>query len=344
LSEGKSVQIFRESLERRQIVIYLGAVFLAAMTAMLAPRAEALEAAINPMLAIMLFVTFLQVPLSDVGKAWIRLRFLAALLTANFVALPPLVILLAKLFGVDRTVQLGVLLVLLTPCIDYVVVFAQLGRADSRLLLATTPILLIAQLLLMPLYLGAFLGEDASRLIQAGPFVHAFLQLIVIPLGLSGLLQAWASRSQVGERLLTNLSILPVPATALVLFVVIAAMASKLGTTMDAALQVAPIYIVFAVAAPLIGWIVGRSFGLDASAGRSIAFSAGTRNSLVVLPLALAVPETNVSLPAIIVTQTLVELLSELLYVRLIPRLGKRRMQSSATHVPSRSRSKNSVD
>jgi ACR3 family arsenite transporter len=40
------------------------------------------------------------------------------------------------------------------------------------------------------------------------------------------------------------------------------------------------------------------------------------------LPLALAVPGALPLLPAIIVTQTLVELVTELVYVRAIARLG----------------------
>jgi ACR3 family arsenite transporter len=42
----------------------------------------------------------------------------------------------------------------------------------------------------------------------------------------------------------------------------------------------------------------------------------------VILPLALAVPGALPLLPAIIVTQTLVELIAELVYVRAIARLG----------------------
>lgn len=118
------------------------------------------------------------------------------------------------------------------------------------------------------------------------------------------------------------LGILPVPATALVLFVVVAAVVPQLGPALNAALRVVPIYIAFSVLAPVLGWYVGRLFRLEAAAGRSIAFSAGTRNSLVVLPLALAVPGAIPVLPAIIVTQTLVELISELVYVRLIRKLG----------------------
>lgn len=104
---------------------------------------------------------------------------------------------------------------------------------------------------------------------------------------------------------------------------VIAAVVPQLGPAADAALRVVPIYIAFAIVAPFLGWLVARRFRLQAAAGRSIAFSTGTRNSLVVLPLALAVPGAVPVLPAIIVTQTLVELLSELVYVRLIATLGR---------------------
>ena len=69
---------------------------------------------------------------------------------------------------------------------------------------------------------------------------------------------------------------------------------------------------------------MSRLFCLDAPAGRAVAFSAATRNSLVVLPLAFAVPGAVPVLPAIIVTQTLIELISELAYVRLAPMLGSK--------------------
>ena len=127
-----------------------------------------------------LFVTFLQVPLAELGRAFGRLRFLGALLAVNFVAVPLLVAVLVQFVPNDPIIRLGVLLVLLCPCIDYVVTFAHLGRADAKLLLASTPALLIVQILL-PIYLRLFLGSAASDLVQAGPFLHTFLWLIAIP-------------------------------------------------------------------------------------------------------------------------------------------------------------------
>lgn len=119
------------------------------------------------------------------------------------------------------------------------------------------------------------------------------------------------------------LGLLPVPATALVLFIVIAAVLPQIAAAIPAARGVLALYVAFAVLAPLAGWLVARAARLDAPGTRALAFSAGTRNSLVVLPLALAVPDAVPVLPAIIVAQTLVELVFELIYVRLIGRVQR---------------------
>lgn len=316
------MQHIREKLENKQIGIYFATVALAALAALALPGTTALKPAVNPALAFMLFVTFLQVPLAELGRAFTHTRFLGALLVTNFAVIPLLVAGLLPFVPGDPLIRLGVLLVLLAPCIDYVVTFSHLGRADARLLLAATPVLLVAQMLMLPVYLGILLGDGAAGLIQPGPFIDAFMWLIAVPLLLAVALQLWAGRSQTGARASTILGLLPVPATALVLFIVVASVLPQLGQALDTALQVAPVYIAFALLAPPAGWLVARLFRLAAPAGRAVAFSGATRNSLVVLPLALAVPGAVPLLPAIIVTQTLVELIAELVYVRLIARLG----------------------
>ena len=318
------MQALRDKLEQRQIAIYFGAVALALIVAGLTPATTGLATVVNPALAFMLFVTFLQVPLAELGRAFTHLRFLAALLVTNFLVIPVLVACLLPLVPADPLTRLGVLLVLLAPCIDYVVTFSHLGRADARALLAATPVLLVAQMVLLPVYLRILLGEEAAALIQPAPFIDAFVWLIATPLVLAGAVQWWAARTRTGAQAATVLGVLPVPATALVLFVVVASVLPQLGQARAAALAVMPVYIAFAVLAPLAGWLVARLCRLAAPAGRAVAFSGATRNSLVVLPLALAVPGAVPLLPAIIVTQTLVELVAELVYVRAIARLGAR--------------------
>jgi arsenite transporter len=145
----KGMDNLRAAFDAHQIAIYFGAVILAGLVGSLFPQAASLELLVNPALALMLFVTFLQVPLAELGRALTQVRFLAALLVANFIVAPILVSVLVQFAPVDPMIRLGILLVLLTPCIDYVVTFAHIGRADARLLLDATPALLILQMLLL---------------------------------------------------------------------------------------------------------------------------------------------------------------------------------------------------
>ena len=317
---------WREGLERRQVAIYLGALALGAAFAAAWPgRLPA--AFIDPAIALMLYLTFLQVPMRELGRGWRQGRFLAALALANFVAVPLLVaallpFLLPAAQPQDALLRLGVLLVLLAPCVDYVVTFAHLGRADAPLLLAATPLLLLTQMALLPLYLRIGLGAEAAAWVRPGPFVDAFIGLIAMPLALAALTQAVAARRRAAAAVAEGLGLLPVPATALVLFVVVAALLPQLGPAREAVWRVLPLYAAFALMAPVLGWIVARTLRLPARASRAVAFSAGTRNALVVLPLALAVPGGGALLPAVVLTQTFVELLAELAYVRVIARWG----------------------
>lgn len=308
----------RARLEVWQTAIYFGAVLLAVVAAGLAPATRLLAAAIDPLLALMLFATFLQVPMGELRRAMRDLRFVGVLLAANFAALPLLVAALLPWVPGDPLIRLGFLLVMLTPCIDYVVAFAHLGRADARSLLAATPLLLAGQMLLLPVYLGIFLGEDARQLVRWEPFVAAFVWLIAVPLALAAACQAWARRGGLGARVVDGLGLLPVPATAAVLAVVVAAVTPGLGLALDAVRGVAPVYLAYAVLAPLLGWTLARR--LPARQRLAVAFSVSTRNSLVVLPLGLAVTGALPLVPAVIVTQTLIELVAELIYVRLAAR------------------------
>lgn len=311
----------KNTLEARQVAVYFVAVALGGGAALTLSGTSSWESIITPALALMLFATFLQVPLGDLGRAVRRLRFILTLVVANFVVVPALVFGLIQFLPDEPLVRIGVLLVLLTPCIDYVVTFAHIGKADARLLLATTPVLLLLQMILLPVYLGLFLGRDAAGLVHVGPFLHAFIWLIVVPLALAGGVQAVASRSLIASRIAAPLGVLPVPATAVVLFVVIAAVTPQLGLALDGVLKALPLYIAFAAIAPVLGWQIARLAKLDVFAQRAVAFSAATRNSLVVLPLALAVPNAVPILPAVIVAQTLVELVASLAYMRLAPSL-----------------------
>ena len=312
----------RKQLETRQIPIYFAAVLAAIVFGLLASdTARQLEALITPAIAVLMYAMFLQIPFLDLRQGLGNRRFITALLLANFVLVPLLVWAITRGLVEHPAILVGALLVLLTPCIDYVVVFTHIGKGDSRLTLAATPLLLLAQLVLLPVYLALMLGGSSQVAISITPFMEAFVLLIVVPMALAVLTSAGARRSRAVATWNDAWAWLPVPAMALVLMVVIASQIVVVLRDFDRLLPVVPVYIGFMLLAPVLGFICARLLRLPASEARSVTFSAATRNSLVVLPLALALPEEMRGLAAAaVITQTLVELVSELIYVRAVPR------------------------
>ncbi|WP_416904449.1 bile acid:sodium symporter [Micromonospora echinospora] len=309
-------------MERRQVPVYVGALAAGALVGWAAPAAgPVLEHAINPVLAALLYVTFLQVPAVELVRSLRAGRFLAAALVVNFVVVPVVV---AAMFGFlpdDQAVRLGVLLVLLAPCVDYVIVFSGLAGGSGQRLLAATPLLLLAQMALLPGLLFLFLGPDLADVVEAGPFVEAFIVLIVIPLALAWLTQAWAARRPVGRRTADAAGTAMVPLMAATLLTVVASQVPKLGDGLADVVRVVPFYVLFLVVMAFAGLGVARLFRLRVPEGRAIVFTGATRNSLVVLPLALALPDTLAIAAVVIVTQTLIEVVGMVIYVRAVPRL-----------------------
>lgn len=311
-----------ERMEHHQVAIYLAAMAAGGLLGWAAPGlGPGLEHAINPVLGALLFVTFLQVPAGELVRSLRDGRFLSAAVVVNFVVVPLVVAAMFTFLPADQAVRLGVLLVLLCPCVDYVIVFSGLAGGSSQRLLAATPLLLVAQMLLLPAFLYLFMGSELADVVEVGPFVEAFVVLIVIPLALAWGLQAWAGRRPAGQKVSDAATTTMVPLMAATLLVVVASQVPKLGDSLTDVAAVVPFYAVFLVVMAFAGKAVARLFRLDAPAGRAIVFTGATRNSLVVLPLALALPGDLAVAAVVVVTQTLVEVLGMVACVRLVPRL-----------------------
>ncbi|MER8003076.1 bile acid:sodium symporter [Streptomyces sp. NPDC095613] len=309
-------------MERHQVAVYVGALAAGGLVGWAAPAVGAgLERAINPVLAALLYVTFLQVPAAELVRSLRAGRFLAAALVVNFVVVPLVVAAMFVFLPGDRAVRLGVLLVLLAPCVDYVIVFSGLAGGSSRRLLAATPLLLLVQMVLLPGYLFVFLGSGLADVVEVGPFVEAFLVLIVVPLALAWLTQAWAARHPAGRRTADAMGTAMVPLMAATLLTVVASQVPGLGGSLVDVARVVPFYVLFLVVMAFAGLAVARLFRLDLPESRAIVFTGATRNSLVVLPLALALPGQLAVASVVVVTQTLVEVVGMVLYVRAVPRM-----------------------
>ena len=306
-------------LQRHQVAVYALAVVLALGVGLARPGAASFfERLINPVLAALLYATFLGVPFVELRRSFTNRRFIAGALGTNFLVVPVVVFGLTRLLPDDPVVLVGVFMVLLTPCIDYVIAFTDLAGGDVGQLTAVTPLLMLVQLALLPVYLWAFVGRRIASAVEPAPFVETFLLLIALPLTLAWLTQLWADRSAAGDRWRELMGWLPVPMMGATLLVVIASQLPRVQESFGRIAVVVPVYVAFLVVMPVLGRIVAARLRLPDGESRALVFTSVTRNSLVVLPLALALPADYALVPAVVVTQTLVELAGMVALTRLV--------------------------
>ncbi|MBF2035671.1 MAG: arsenic resistance protein [Leptolyngbyaceae cyanobacterium T60_A2020_046] len=309
------------TLERQQLWIYLAALLTGGLWGWRYGEADSgLDAGVAIALGLLLYATFCQVPLTHLRRAFGHRRFMAALIVGNFVMVPLVVWAMATLLLDDPKLQFGVFLVLLVPCTDWFLTFTYLGGGSLPLAIAATPILLLLQSLLLPLYLWLFTAGSLAAEIDPTAFVDALVGLILLPLGAALLTEKWAESHPSGERWLKLIAWLPIPLLSLVLLLIAASQVNVLITQPLAPLvNVILIFVAFLVLNGYLARWLGQWAGLDTATNRTLAFSLGTRNSFVVLPFALALPDTWAVVVAIVVVQPLVELTGMIIYLWWVP-------------------------
>ena len=310
----------RDQMEKHQSWLYLLFIGLGLALGIAAPNtARPLEPLLWPLLGTLLYATFTQIPLLDIASSVKDKRFMAALMIGNFVAIPAFLALIVMWIPLSPAVMAGVLLVLLVPCTDWFITFTHLGKGDTAKALAATPLLLLIQMIALPAYLWLFLGREWFQLALSKPLLSAFFGLILLPLMLAWLTEHIAQRQPIAKRAVQHLGLLPVPLLALVVFIIAASQVNTVIGLSSVLLQVVFIFIGFLVFAALLGKGLGRLFTLPLTSARTLVFSFGTRNSFVMLPIALSLPNAWQAAAVVIVFQSLVELFGMVVYLRWVP-------------------------
>ncbi|UVI37721.1 arsenic resistance protein [Brevibacterium spongiae] len=281
---------------------------------------SAAEWAVTPCLIVLLFLTFLELPFEAAARAFGNTRFLAIVVGLNFLIVPLVAAGLVTVVDLSQPLLLPVLVVLLSPCIDYVIVFTRAAGGAFEALLALTPVLMVAQLLFLPVGLWAVTGGELSSELPVGPLLEALLLFIVIPLVAAISVRAVSTRSVRCRRVVQASSSLMDPVMTLTLVVIAASVTPVIGDSITQLGTAALVFALFALVMSAVAWATSRAAKLEARLARAAVMSAVTRNSLVMLPIVRAASGDGIG-PATMVTQTLVELLFLLLLVRVLPLL-----------------------
>lgn len=312
----------RATLERIQVWIYLAAISAGLLLGTHWPSLQpTMRALLWPTLIALLFVTFTQVPLLHIRAALRDLRFTGIAAFGNFVALPLLVWALVQWVPADPPLRLGIFLVLMAPCTDWFITFTQLGSGDTPRAIAVTPINLMLQLALLPIYIWLSMGMDHLGVGKAlAPALWSAAPIVLIPLVAAALSERWLESRDDGRRLRERIAWWAVPLLGLVVFLIAAAEVDALRETPTGWQSAVLVFVAFLLLAAVLAKMLARIAKLPAHQGRTLAFSFGTRNSFVVLPIALSLPLGWEAAALIIVIQALVELLGMLVYLWAVPR------------------------
>ncbi|GIV93119.1 MAG: arsenic resistance protein [Chloroflexus sp.] len=310
----------QQTIERYQILVYLIAVGAGLATGVLFPHhLSAIEAGLWPLLVLLLYVTFTQVPLAHLPHVFADRRFLIAVVTGNFVIIPLLVWGMIHWLPDDPALRLGVLLVLLVPCTDWFITFTHLGGGDTRYAIAFSPLSLLLQFLCLPLYLWLFLGDQAGILSASPNIIVAATALIGLPLLAAVATEGWVAVNPARQRWIQQLAMFPIPLLGLVLFTIAATQANTVLNSFRVLLPLLLIFVGFLALACLLSYTLAVGLKLPASQGRVLTFSFGTRNSFVVLPIALTLPPGYDLAVVTIVFQSLVELVGMIIFLWFVP-------------------------
>lgn len=133
-----------------------------------------------PFLMLMLYGVFLQVSVKNLGKAFTNIKFTGLGVGINFIWNPLLAFVLAILFLSDiPDIQIGFIMLMVTPCTDWYLLFTALARGNIALGVSILPWKLLLQLLLLPIYLFILVGQ----LIEIDPTIigEGVIFVLVIP-------------------------------------------------------------------------------------------------------------------------------------------------------------------
>ncbi|QQK75578.1 arsenic resistance protein [Salicibibacter cibarius] len=168
------------TLEKLQTFIILIAVGLGLSLGQI-PIAEQYAALfVTPFLLLMLYGIFLGIPLHQIKSAFRNLTFLTANTIVNFIWTPLLAWGLGALFLADHpALWIGFIMLMVTPCTDWYLVFTGIAKGNVPLSTSVLPINLILQLLLLPVYLFIFAGT--MEMVDVTTIVESVILVLTVP-------------------------------------------------------------------------------------------------------------------------------------------------------------------
>jgi arsenite transporter len=290
-------------IEKLQTLIIMGAVAIGLLLGQLPVVAEYADYGIVPFLLLMLYGLFLTIPLQQLREAFKNIKFLGASTLINFIWTPLLAWGLGAVFLSDHpALWIGFIMLMVTPCTDWYLVFTSIAKGNVPLSTSVLPINLILQVLLLPLYLLLFSGTIET--ISMGTLVESVLLVLVVPFTLAHLTRFLlrAKKEALEHKVMPFFGRAQIVFLCLAIVAMFASQGSYLMNNMDMIyILIVPILIYFMMNY-MLGSVVGRMLRFSYEDSVSLHLTIIARNSPVALAIAVtAFPEQPVIALALVI-------------------------------------------
>lgn len=245
------------------------------------------EIFIVPFLIAMLYMTFIQIPIEQIKNAFRNIRFTTSTVIINFLWTPILAWLLASLLLADHpALYIGFIMLMVTPCTDWYLIFTGIAKGSVALSTAILPLNLVLQVILLPIYLLLFGGT--TGVIELSFLIESVLLVLFIPLVLTVLTNTLLKNSEpLKEKLLSKLSVLPIIFLSLAIVAMFATQGQLLLNHLDLMWKITiPILLFFAINF-IIGQKVGALLNFSTKDNASLSLTILARNSPIALAIAM---------------------------------------------------------
>lgn len=277
-------------VEKAQSFLILVAVFVGIILGHFPEIAQNATSFILPLLMLMLTGVFLHVPLKGLKNAFQFRRVAIASMVINFGWTPLFAWLLGWLFLRDQpALWVGFLMLMVTPCTDWYLVFTGISKGNLPLSTALLPLNLVLQLLLLPVYL--FLLAGTVFPLDFGLILESVAIVLLLPFFAANALRFFIVRYQselwLEQRLLPLIQPAQIVLLALAIVAVFASEGQAITQRPQILLQLLLPVSLFFSSNLVLAFIISKWLNSNYENFASLSFTTLARNSPIALAIAV---------------------------------------------------------
>lgn len=268
------------------------------------------ENLVTPFLFVMLFGVFLNTPLKDFKKALGNVKFSIATVLINFVWTPIIVILLGKMFLVDSPImQIGFLMLMVTPCTDWYLVFTGIAKGNVPLSATVLPVNLILQIVLLPVYL--YIAGGVTGSVNMHELLFSVLYMLIVPFVLAQIAKVFIQKlkyDKMKEKIFNVFSSLQIVLLALAIMAMFASKGNSLLSNLNIVAKLIIPILLFYIINFVLAHVIGKVFKYTYEDTASLTLTTIAKNSPMTLGIALMAFPNEPIIHLIMLVEPLIEL------------------------------------